>query len=758
MANQILAGAVFQAGQVIAGVDANNPPYVGPPVAKWITRSVTGMPRTLYIRSVMDIDSDPTTLVNTASGFGVDDSAATDPNGRYLAVADTYEGGDGVVFVYDTQDLSAPLATLSPDSGEATYNQNYKFGRSMAMSEDKLFVGNNAQGVPVYCYDLSDLSAAPTKIPTPTTYHNGDFRFSWDMAANSSYLFIGHPSSRDPINSNDNQTEGGAVHVYDVETLQYQTSLFGEGTEYNDHFGYVVDATETHLAVGAYGDDEHGGTQVQTGAAYVFNVSDLTASPTKLAPSTYNKEYARYLSLSDTHLAVAEPKNDENIGSNASHGAVYVYSLGDLSAAPIVQYGQYYGEELGYQVHLFNDGSNRISYYRNFGNSGTGQGQKWLVYNISDMSTPLWESTTESAYLELPAYVAPPPPPTPSFAWQFGDDGSSYATYEGDSLSNSNGDAGWTVEFWMNTDGVNPGDDNLIEFSNGHTITLGGWGGGTEIMFRNGGSGNYNMTWNPKIWDYAGWNHWAIVKTPATTINGNPSSSVDLYLNGVKQGGYGGSLHGADKNYGTTGTHKIGAHFGGMLFDFRISSAARYSADFTPPAAAFISDADTELLTLNKETLTTATPVNITPDSYHAFAPAPANVAGMTAADWTTVGGSSLNFNPGGNSNAEIHWTPGGSRPSTSVAYYEIANMLPGESYELTFEVKLAAYNAPVGVEVHRNSDQSFLMANVMVNGGYQSQTLSWTQPEGLTEAYIHLVSQTNGMGEMRDAVLTKVS
>ena len=89
MANQILAGAVFQAGQVIAGVDANNPPYVGPPVAKWITRSVTGMPRTLYIRSVMDIDSDPTTLVNTASGFGVDDSAATDPNGRYLAVADT---------------------------------------------------------------------------------------------------------------------------------------------------------------------------------------------------------------------------------------------------------------------------------------------------------------------------------------------------------------------------------------------------------------------------------------------------------------------------------------------------------------------------------------------------------------------------------------------------------------------------------------------------------------------------------------------
>ena len=31
MANQILAGAVVQAGMVIAGVDADNPPYVGPP-------------------------------------------------------------------------------------------------------------------------------------------------------------------------------------------------------------------------------------------------------------------------------------------------------------------------------------------------------------------------------------------------------------------------------------------------------------------------------------------------------------------------------------------------------------------------------------------------------------------------------------------------------------------------------------------------------------------------------------------------------
>lgn len=753
MANQILAGAVINAGMVIAGVDASNPPYVGPPVAKWITRSISGSPRTLYIRSVMDLDAEPTTLTNTASTFGVNHNMAVHPSGQYIAVPDHkgYSGGDPVVFVYDTQDLSAPLATLSPDAGEATYSGSpYQFGYSMAMSDTKLFVGNDAQGVPVYCYDLSDLSAAPSKIPTPTTYHNGDYKFSSDMAVNSTHLFIGHSACRNPLTSNDNQTEAGAVHVYDATTLQYQTTLYGLEGEHSDYFGSEVKATDTHLAVGAYGDDEANGTQNQNGAVYVFDATDLTATPTKVMPLTsgHSDAFGRFISLSDTHLAVSEYEDSTN---NNGSGALHIYDLNNLSN-PSISYGTLYSEYYGSNPHLFNDGSNRISFYRNFANLG--QPAKYFIYNINDLTTPLWESETEMPYAFLPAYVAPPPPPPASFAWQFGNDGSSYATYEGGALNNSLDDAGWTIEFWMNTDGVNPGDDNLIEFSNGHTIGLSGWGGGTEIMFRNGGSGDTNRTWNPQIWSYGGWNHWAIVKTPASTVNGNPVSQLELFLNGQKQ--VGGITFTA--NYGTTGTHKIGAYFGGMLFDFRISSVARYSEHFTPPAEAFTTDADTELLTLNTETLTTATPVNITPDSYHAFAPSPANVDGMTADDWTTVGGSSLQFNPQGDSNAEIHWTPGGSRPSTSVAYYEIANMLPGESYELTFEVKLAAYNAPVGVEVHQNSSQSFLMASVYTNGGYQSQTLSWTQPAGLTEAYIHLVSQTNGMGEMRDAVLTKVS
>jgi hypothetical protein len=407
MANKILAGAVIQAGQIIAGVDADNPPYVGPPVAKWITRSVSGNPRTLYIRSVMDIDADPTTLVNTASNFGTSNDMAVHPSGRYLAVADTFEGGDGVVFVYDTQDLSSPLATLSPDGGEATYSQSYQFGRSMAMSDTKLFIGNNAQGVPVYCYDLSDLSAAPSKISTPTSYHNGDFKFSSDMAANSTHLFIGHSQCRNPLTSNDNQTEAGAVHVYDATTLQYQTTLYGFNPEYSDYFGSEVKATDTHLAVGAYGDDEANGIQYSNGAVYVFDATDLSATPTKVMPLTsgHSDEFARVISLSDTHLAVSEYQDDTH---NNNSGALHIYDLNNLSN-PSISYGSLYSENYSANVVLFNDGSNRVSFYRSFANLG--QPGKYFIYDISDMTTPLWESETEKPYAFLPAYVAPPPPP-----------------------------------------------------------------------------------------------------------------------------------------------------------------------------------------------------------------------------------------------------------------------------------------------------------------------------------------------------------
>ena len=368
-----------------------------------------------------------------------------------------------------------------------------------------------------------------------------------------------------------------------------------------------------------------------------------------------------------------------------------------------------------------------------------------------------------------PPYVGPPQPKS----WNF-DNEHNHSTYVlvdahgGMKLSET---SGWTLEFWAKFDG-NPGQENIIEWSNGHHISITEWTGGNEFKF-NTGSNNRNFAFSnngsfPSLWTTGAsgsWTHVALVGVPNVS-QGNTYVTISLFLDGVKHP----QTFDSFETFGTSGNTQIGKYLDGSMFDFRMSSTPRYTADFTAPTDLLPVDANVTLSTLRYETLsdesTYGSSVSVVgdfgvepvPQENYPFSPPPANVDNMTADDWTTVGGSVLQFNPGGNANAEIHWTPGGSRPSTSVAYYEIANMLPGESYELTFEVKLAAYSGPVGVEVHQNSDQSSLMASVYANGGYQSQTLSWTQPAGLTEAYIHLVSQTNGMGEMRDAVLTKVS
>lgn len=657
MANQILAGAVFNAGQVIAGVDADNPPYVGPPIPTYLMARVAEGNRTsgtnkylerLYLFDVYDIDADPIIIHNP-------NGSDTDPWGGYsdrfgesvvasnhtqLFISADYEdlGGfinQGVVYAYDKSDLTTPVATLTePSPQEYGY-----FGNSIAANDTHLFVSARGRRQ-IYVYDVSDLSAAPTIITDTRPTVNTQYDFGRYMSANDNHLVIGDEAYNDNSSPNSNY---GNVSIYDLSDLSSPiVHLTDQDLQGNcDYMGLRISNDGSQIYVGVNASYNPDNSTNHYGQMQIRDITTGNLVSTINYPSPNNDWSAFASQVVETNDKFIISAMLEKVGSDNQQGRVYVYDKSNLSSpsqiitAPLSNNTDQGSDRFG--ASMVSDGD--YLYVSDRGSAGAGSVyQVWNAagsyiwkYDLSDLSaTPyridepnvdrsehVQEFSTRLHMVQFP-FPPPPAPPAPSFAWQFGDNGSSYATYEGGSLSHSNGDAGWTIEFWANTDGVNPGNDNLIEFSNGHTIAISGWDGGTEIMFRDGGSGDVNMTWDGQIWQEAGWNHWAIVKSPAITVNGNPTASVDLYLNGVKQGGYGGS-YGHDRNYGTTGTHKIGAFFGGMLFDFRISSAARYSADFTPPAAAFISDADTELLTLNKETLTTATPVNITPDSDHPF-------------------------------------------------------------------------------------------------------------------------------------------
>ena len=131
MANQILAGAVLQAGQVIAGVDADNPPYVGTApsiVTEGLVFHVDAGNTSSYSGSGTTWDdltgSNDATLVN---GVTYDSgSMVFDGVDDYVTVPSTLTIGD--TFTYSSwinadslSGRSAIFSTRNPNSGDGLW-------------------------------------------------------------------------------------------------------------------------------------------------------------------------------------------------------------------------------------------------------------------------------------------------------------------------------------------------------------------------------------------------------------------------------------------------------------------------------------------------------------------------------------------------------------------------------------------------------------------------------------------------------------
>ena len=137
MANQILAGAVINAGMVIADVDADNPPVTSStpapaPVqtsAKWVVVGATyssdngDASGAAYVYDASDLSATPTKLSHSAAGdlLGSDVSATAD---KILVSArndDDRGSNAGAVYVYDANDLNATPTKLTAFDGAANY-------------------------------------------------------------------------------------------------------------------------------------------------------------------------------------------------------------------------------------------------------------------------------------------------------------------------------------------------------------------------------------------------------------------------------------------------------------------------------------------------------------------------------------------------------------------------------------------------------------------------------------------------------------
>ena len=288
----------------------------------------------------------------------------------------------GSVYVYNPTDLAQEPTLLTAPNGSSSE----RFGFSMEIDSDKIYIGEltsdesgETMGGAVYIYDRSDLSAAPTMLLAPSGEAQNNLRFGSDIFVNDNLLIIGAYGWGPTTNSNDDYT--GKVYIYNKSDLSLQATLTPTNGDHRDYFGHInsVAVTPNHILLGAFGDDDN---STDAGAVYVYDVNTYAFVQKLTAPdASESHRFGGYsIKTYDGKVYISATGADHN-GDDINAGAVYVYNESDLSfVEKLVAFdaaeGNYFGVSvLPHEDKLFVGASSR--------NSNTGG---VYVYNIDNLS------------------------------------------------------------------------------------------------------------------------------------------------------------------------------------------------------------------------------------------------------------------------------------------------------------------------------------------------------------------------------------
>lgn len=510
-------------------------------IRSWGDDEAGGNVGAVFVFDADDLDADPVKLipspvvdpVNANTQFGTSIVASDDK--LFIGDSGSSDNYAGIVYVYDLSDLTAEPTTLTIGGDKDA------FGKSLAISSGKLFVGASVANT-VYVYDLSDLTASPQSFTDPTLSN-----FGFELASNSSTVFV------------HSRHGAGFISVYDATDLSYITKLTRSDGNY---FGWDISATEDYLCTGS----------LFMNKAFVYDLSDLTASPVELAVS----------GSSQLGYSTNAKDNTFIVGANE---AAYVYDLTDLNAAPLVLInddgatGEFFGkytalvyatsapapEPASEQVSL-------VELYLNATDSG--------VVDSSSNSHQLTAHSSISVVNDSPY----------NNETSMGFNGNYLTTTDGVDFSDND----FTIELWWYP--TSTGRQGLFHGSAGadwsigidynstyNNPTLGFWAssnGSTWDLVNSDPGGNGVTTGEPV---QNAWNHIAYVR------NG---STLTLYLNGVNVGevtGVTASIHDKTTTHGMSigtwwkATGWGGGPMSGNVADYRITLDAVYTENFSVP-------------------------------------------------------------------------------------------------------------------------------------------------------------------------------
>ena len=286
-------------------------------------------------------------LLQTLNNPNAYSTSANDTFGRPVAISGTNcivgaygeddSGGSssGKAYIFDVTTGSL-LRTLSNPNAYST-SANDTFGYSVAISGTKCIVGayqedvlGNPDSGKAYIFDVTTGALLRT-LSNPNAYGtSGSDWFGSSVAIDGTKCIVGAYYEDDS-----GGTDSGKAYIFDVTTgalLRTLNNPNAYSTSANDTFGYSVAISGNYCIVGAHGEDDSGGTD--SGKAYIFDVTTGALLQTLNNPNAYSTsssdQFGSSVAISGNYCIVGAYYEDDSGGSNSGKAYIFDVTTGSL--------------------------------------------------------------------------------------------------------------------------------------------------------------------------------------------------------------------------------------------------------------------------------------------------------------------------------------------------------------------------------------------------------------------------------------------
>ena len=223
--------------------------------------------------------------------------------------------------------------------------------------------------------------------PNPYGISTSDL-FGWSVSITESYAIVGTYSEDDAGGTN-----SGKAYIYDNSTGNLLYTLDNPnpyGTSVNDRFGWSVSITESYAIVGAYREDDAGGTD--SGKAYIYDNSTGNLLYTLDNPNAYgtsaSDRFGQSISISESYAIVGAYVEGDAGGTNSGKAYIFSTSTGNLlyTLDNSNAYDTSASDYFGYSVSI-TESHAIVGVFREDDAGGPDSGKSYI---ISNLEPPTW--------------------------------------------------------------------------------------------------------------------------------------------------------------------------------------------------------------------------------------------------------------------------------------------------------------------------------------------------------------------------------